>query len=166
VIAGTPLNDRYLLVTMALLCVSAAAPVALLREAGAPRLVGAGCLALLVVGAVFQAPRFIDRRDDLADRDARRNDAHAVLEAGIPCRPLVVPNRRMFADVATWLDLPLDDVRDGRDGIPPGSYLWATPEAAENILVIENRPGGMAPAPSAPVIRQRNGWTLMARCDR
>jgi len=166
VLAGTPMNDRYLMVTMALLCVAAAGPVALLREGGAWRLAGAAGLALLVVGAALEAPRFADRRADGVDRAERRADAHAALEPGVPCRPVVLPNNRLIPVVASWLDVPIAQVRDGRDGVPPGSYLWGTDAAMENLVVIEGRAGGAAPAPSAPVVRRAGGWTLSARCDR
>jgi len=166
VLAGTPMNDRYLMVTMALLCVAAAAPVALLREGGAWRLAGAACLALLVVGAAFQAPRFADRRAEVVDRATRRADAHAALDPGVPCRPVVLPNNRLIPMVASWLDVPISQVLDGRDGVPPGSYLWGTEAAMENLVVIEGRAGGAAPTPSAPVVRRSGGWTLTARCGR
>ena len=166
VLAGTPMNDRYLMVTMALLCVAAAAPVALLREGGAWRLAGAACLALLVVGAAFQAPRFADRRAEVVDRATRRADAHAALDPGVPCRPVVLPNNRLIPMVASWLDVPISQVLDGRDGVPPGSYLWGTEAAMENLVVIEGRAGGAAPTPSAPVVRRSGGWKLTARCGR
>jgi hypothetical protein len=166
VLAGTPMNDRYLMVTMALLCVAAAAPVALLREHGAWRLAGAACLAVLVVGAAFQAPRFSDRRADVVDRADRRADAHAALDPGVPCRPVVLPNNRLIPIVASWLDVSISQVRDGREGVPPGSYLWGTDAAMENLVVIEGRAGGAAPSPSAPVVRRAGGWTLMAGCGR
>jgi hypothetical protein len=168
VAAGTPLNDRYLIATMALLCVAAAAPLALLVARGerrAWRLAGAGCLVVLAIGAVAQVPRFADRRDSVLDRDARRDAAHAALRPGIPCRPLVLPNNRFVPVAASWLDLPLTDVRDGRRGVPPGSYLWGTADAMRNLLVIEGRAGSVAPPPSAPVVRRAGEWTLMARCQ-
>jgi hypothetical protein len=166
VIAGTPLNDRYLMVTMALLCVAAAAPLSLLREHGAWRLVGAATVVLLVAGAGFQAPRFLDRRDEVVDRDTRRDAAYAALEPDVPCLPVVVPNNRLQPVVASWLDVPLADTRDGRAGIPPGSYLWGTTQAMENLVVIEGREGGAAPAPDAPVVRRSDGWKLSAECPR
>jgi hypothetical protein len=168
VAAGTPLNDRYLIATMALLCVAAAAPLALVVARGerrAWRLAGAGCLVVLAIGAVAQVPRFADRRDSVLDRDARRDAAHAALRPGIPCRPLVLPNNRFVPVAASWLDLPLADVRDGRRGVPPGSYLWGTADAMRNLLVIEGRAGSVAPPPSAPVVRRAGEWTLMARCQ-
>jgi hypothetical protein len=166
VIAGTPLNDRYVMVTMTLLCVAAAGPVALLEDAGTWRLAGAASVALLLVGAMFQAPRLLDRRDEVVDRATRRAAAHDALRPAVPCRPVVVPNNRLIPVVASWLDVPISDVRDGRGGVPPGSYLWGTAEAMKNIVVIEGRAGGAAPAPSAPVVRRSDGWTLMARCTR
>jgi hypothetical protein len=167
VAAGTPLNDRYLITTMALLCVAAAAPLALVARGERPawRLAGAGCLLVLAIGAVDQVPRFVDRRDSVLDRDARRDAAHAALRPGIPCRPLVLPNNRFVPVAASWLDLQLSDVRDGRRGVPPGSYLWGTADAMRNLLVIEGRAGGVAPPPSAPVVRRAGAWTLMARCQ-
>lgn len=166
VLAGTPMNDRYLMVTMALLCVAAAAPVSLLRETGAWRAAGAVSLVLLVAGAVVQAPRFVDRRDDVVDRAARRADAHDALRPDVPCRPVVLPNNRLIPVVASWLDVPISQVRDGREGVPPGSYLWGSDAAMKNLVVIEGRAGGAAPAPSAPVVRRSGGWTLTARCGR
>jgi len=167
VIAGTPLNDRYVIATMALLCVAAAAPLALLArrsEGTTSRLVGAACMLILLVGAVDNAPRLIERRDEVVDRDTRRAAARDALRPTIPCLPLVVPNVRLVPVAASWLDVPLDQVIDGRRAIPPGSYLWGTEAAMRNLLVIEGRPGDAAPAPSAPVVRRRDGWTLMARC--
>ena len=166
VIAGTPLNDRYVMVTMALLCVAAAAPVSLLEDTGSRRVAGAAAVALLLVGAVFQGPRFLYRRDEVVDRATRRAAAHDALRPAIPCHRVVVPNDRLIPVVASWLDVPTADVRDGRAGVPPGSYLWGTAEAMKNIVVIEGRAGGAAPAPSAPVVRRSDGWTLMARCTR
>ena len=168
VLAGTPLNDRYLMVTMALLCVAAAAPLAVVLSRSESRLwrfAGAACLLVLAIGAVDQAPRFIERRDSVVDRDTRRNAAHAALRPDIPCLPLVVPNLRFTPVAASWLDVPVDDVRDGRDGVPPGSYLWGTAAAMKDLLVIEGRAGSAPPAPSAPVVRRAGGWTLMARCQ-
>ena len=164
VIAGTPFNDRYLMATMALLCVAAAAPITLLARGDPWRLAGAATVAILVAGALFQAPRFLDRRDEVVDRDTRRTAAHDALRPGIPCRPLVLPNNRFISVTASWLDVLITDVRDGRDGIPPGSYLWGTDAAIKNLLVIEGRAGGVAPAPHAPVVRRSDGWTLMADC--
>jgi len=86
------------------------------------------------------------------------------LRPDVPCLPLVVPNNRLEPVTAVWLDVPLSDVRDGRDGIPDGSYLWGTPAAMKDIVVIAGRAGGAAPEPSAPVVRRSGGWTLTARC--
>jgi hypothetical protein len=166
VLAGGPLNDRYFIAVMAVLCLLAAAPVALIADAGERRwqLAGIACLVLLAIGAVDQAPRFLERRDDVVDRDTRREAAHDAIRAGVPCYPLVVPNNRFVAVTASWLDVPLDDVRDGRDGVPPGSYLWGTEDAMRNLIVVEGRPEQAAPAPSAPVVRRSGGWTLSSRC--
>ena len=110
VLAGTPMNDRYLMVTMALLCVAAAAPVALLREHGGlaarRRRVPRSCSSS---ARSFQAPRFSDRRADVVDRADRRADAHAALEPGVPCRPVVLPNNRAHPGcrvMARRADLP------------------------------------------------------------
>ena len=167
VVAGTPLNDRYVISTMALLCVSAAAPLALIvhrGESSAWRIAAAACMLVLLVGAVDQAPRVIERRDDVVDRDTRRTAAHDALGPDVPCYPLVVPNERLVAVAASWLDVPLDQVLDGHGAAPPGSYLWGTDAAMKNLLVVEGRAGTAAAAPSAPIVRRRDGWTLMARC--
>ena len=167
VVAGTPLNDRYVISTMALLCVAAAAPLALIvhgRERNAWRLAAAACMLVLLAGAVDQAPRLSDRRNDVVDRDTRRTAARDALGLDIPCRPLVVPNVRLVPVAASWLDVPLDQVLDGHRAVPPGSYLWGTEAAMRNLLVVEGRAGIAAPRPSAPIVRRRDGWTLMARC--
>jgi hypothetical protein len=162
-----PLNDRYLMAPMALLCVAAAGPPALLAARGAStawRVAGAACLLVLLVGAVDQGPRYIERRDSVVDRDTRRTAARDALKPAIPCFPLVVPNHRLKEVAATWLDVDRDQVLDGRLGTPPGSYLWGTEAAMKNILVVEGRQGDVAPPPTAPVVRRVDGWTLMARC--
>jgi hypothetical protein len=163
VILGTPLNDRYLITTMALLCIAAAVGVALL---GSPhrQLAGASCLIVLLIGTVDEGPRLVERRASVVDRTARRSAARDVVRPGVPCTPVVVPNERFVPVVASWLDLPLSNVRDGRSGIPRGSYVWGDEAAMKNLLVIEGRPGSAALAPDAPVIRRRGGWTLSARC--
>lgn len=120
---------------------------------------------LLVAGyLVVEAPRLIDRREQVVDRDTRRTAAHHALGSSLPCAPLVVPNDRLVPVAASWLDVPVGEVLDGRDGVPPGSYLWGTEAAMRNLLVIEGRPGDAAPAPEAPVVRRSGGWTLMASC--
>ena len=167
VVAGLPLNDRYVLVPMALLCVAAAAPLALLLRAGEPtawRALGGACMLLLFGGAVVQGPRLLDRRDDVVDRTERRAAARDALRPGVPCLPLVVPNLRLRAPAASWLDVDVDEVRDGLDGIPPGAYLWGTEAAMRNLVVVAGRASAVAHAPSAPVVRRSDGWTLSASC--
>ena len=168
VVAGLPLNDRYVLVPMALLCVAAAAPLALLLRAGEPtawRALGAACLLLLLGGAVVQAPRFVDRRDDVVDRTARRAAARDALRPGVPCLPLVVPNLRLARPRRAGSTSTSTTCATASTGSRRARTCGAPTAAMRDLVVVAGRAGAVAPAPSAPVVRRADGWTLSASCQ-
>ena len=167
VAAGTPLNDRYLLSSIALTCVAASATISLAftaREAPAWRAAGAVCIVVLAVGAAKDVSGLRYWRGEVRRLTASNAAAHDLVANGLPCSPLVVPNVRLRSTAAVWLDVAPEEIRDGTQGIPAGSYLWGTRQAMMGLVTIAGRPLATAPTPHAPVVRQEGGWTLRARC--
>ena len=153
VAAGTPLNDRYLLSSIALTCVAASATISLAftaREAPAWRIAGAACIVVLAVGAAKDVSGLRYWRGEVRRLTASHAAAHDLVANGLPCLPLVVPNVRLRSTAAVWLDVAPEDVRDGTQGIPAGSYLWGTPQAMMGLVTIAGRPLATAPMPNAP----------------
>jgi len=167
VLAGTPINERYLFATAALVCVAASAPLVLLKGPGpSRRAVGGFCALLLVLNAPGQLARLAEKRAEVRFITASRTDAHRALEPSVPCGPIVVPNGRLVPVVAIWREMPVSAVRDGRRGLPDGSYLWGSAQAMVGIVTLEGRPSSIPPAPRGSVVRMSGGWTLRARCGR
>jgi hypothetical protein len=167
VVAGTPLNERYLLPTIALLCIAAAGSVLGLRQPGPAwrRAAGVASVVLLAAASALQVDRLRDRRTIVTGLVERRADARAVLLPGTPCAPLVVPGARLTPFAAVWADRPLGDIVDGARAVPPdGSYVWGSREAMAGIITIPGRPGGAGAEPEAPVVRAEGDWRLRARC--
>ena len=168
VLAGTPLNDRYFVASLALGCAVAAGAVAVLARRDAPAALRAGCalcVVVLLATGLDQARELKWSRDRVADLAARRADARSLVDGELPCEPLVVPNLRAVAPAAVWRATDPTAIRDGREPVARGSYLWGTPAAMDGIVVIKGRPGAAGPEPDAPVVARAGGWTLRARCS-
>jgi hypothetical protein len=169
VAAGAPLNDRYFLASLALLSVAAASAVALAfdRSNRLPwRALGIACGAALLVTASSQVSRFRDNRERLLSTAESRADARRLVVDRLPCLPLVLPNARLRAAAAVWLDVPVGEIKDGRASSPPGTYLSGTARAMSGVVTLEGRPGAIAPTPERPVVARQGGWTLRTRCPR
>ena len=170
VAAGTVANPRYLLPTIVLMCVAAAACLTgwaglegrarTVWQAGA-----AIALVALVVTAPGQANRVRDARRDVVAYRASWSRLHDVLNAGVPCPPLTFPNHRPFPMAAFWTDIHPTKLADGGQGIPSsGSYLWGTPAAMSGTVRLNTDRTPPPPEPNAPIARREEGWTLRARC--
>ncbi len=167
VAAGTPLNDRYLLASIALVCVAASAALPLVfarQEPLAWRAAGAACIAIFAVSAPREGYRVRDTRNTVRALTASRAAAHDLVVNGLPCLPLVLPNTRFRSTAAVWLQVAPREIVDARREVPPGSYLWGTRTAMAGLITISGRRGAAAPTPNASVVRQKRGWTLRARC--
>jgi hypothetical protein len=167
VAGGTPLNDRYLLPSIALVCVCASAAIALVfmpREAFLWRAAGAACIAVFAVTALDDGRRLRYTQSEVRRLTASYAAARDLVANGLPCQPLVLPNTRLRSTAAVWLEVAPEQIRDGRRRVPPGSYLWGTAQAMNGLIVISGRPGRAAPIPNGRVVEQKRGWTLRARC--
>jgi hypothetical protein len=168
VAAGTPLNARYLLPVIALGCVAAAgALTGWTAMRGRQRTLWA-CAAvlsgvLLIATAPSQERRLRDQRDRVQRTAARRDDAHDVLRAGLPCVPVVVSHPFLTPLVALWTGTDVDAIRPtpAPAGAAAGTVLSSTPEAIDGLAPAPPRPG---PPDATHVLRRNGGWTLSERC--
>ncbi len=171
VAAGTVANPRYLLPTIVLMCVAAAACLAgwsgmvgrarLVWQAGAI----VGVLALLIT-APSHVGRLRDLRHDIVTYRASWDRFHDVVTGPIPCLPLTFANHRPFPMVVFWTDIEPHQLRESVDGTPPaGSYLWGTRAAMTGVVELDSDSTPPAPPPrNTQVVRRQNGWTLRERC--
>ena len=172
VAAGTVANPRYLLPTVVLICVAAAACfTGWAGVAGRARVIwqAAAIVGLLavVVTAIGQAERLRDLRHDVVAYRSSWDRLHRVVTGRVPCLPLTFANHRPFPMVAFWTGIDPGQLRDGVDGAPPtGSYLWGTPAAMTGVVQFASDATAPPPPPrNARFVRRQDGWTLRARCS-
>jgi hypothetical protein len=171
VAGGTVVNPRYLLPTLVLMSVAAAAALTgWIGRAGRERRVRA---AVAVAGALVllaTLPGHIEReravRADTAAFRAARERFHGVVTERIPCLPLTLPNDRPLSMVVFWTGVDPRRLRDGEAGAPRvGSYLWGTLRAMTGVAYLPTDVRRPPPPPAgARVVRHRDGWTLSQRC--
>ena len=163
--AGLPILGRYLLlpaVIGALFC--GAAVFAPERRTWAAALTAVALLVFAVpqIGRIRNLDAALDLQHEI------RDDLHAIVEAGIPCEPVAVPNHRPVPLLALWLDLPPDRIVSAQLSRPDrGTYLAPANDRVERNYVLDpNDPGDLSAEVPAGFARKRanRSWIVHARC--
>ncbi len=172
--AGLPIITRYVLLAGALLAIFAGAGVFgwMDLRPGSQRTWWArfGALALLVLLLYLpsQAQRIERLGDALSRQEQIQGDLGDVVQDGLPCRPVAVPNRRPIPLLALWLELDPAAIVDAQAGLPRrGTYLVPrTPKVAgDYILDRRDRDRAVAPPPPGFDVRRQNAsWVAATRC--
>ena len=173
--AGLPIITRYLLLVSTLLAIFAGAGVFgwMDLRAGVQRTwwarFGALAIVVLIVFVPDQARRIDRLSDALSRQETIQSDLGDAVRAGLPCRPIAVPNRRPIPLLALWLRTEPERVVDAQiDGVPDrGTYLVpSSPEVARRyILDRRDRNRRFPPPPLGFQQRHANSsWVTAARC--
>jgi hypothetical protein len=173
--AGLPIITRYVLLTGTLLAIFAGAGVFgwLDLPRGAHRTWWARFGALTLVVLLAFVPSQARRIDSLADALGRQEriqaDLARIVDDGIPCRPVAVPNRRPIPLLALWLKLDPATVVDAQSGgVPPrGTYLVPrTPQVARDyILDKRDRDRAVQPPPAdLRTVGSNAAWIAASSC--
>ncbi len=173
-LAGLPIITRYVLLAATLLAIFAGAGVFgwLDVRPGSQRTWWArfGALALLVLALYVpsQAARIDRLGDALSRQEAIQGDLGEIVDDGVPCRPVVVPNRRPIPLLALWLKLEPGEIADAKDAAPRrGTYLAPrTPKvAADYILDRRDRDRQVPPTPAGfRRVDANASWIATSRC--
>jgi hypothetical protein len=172
--AGLPIITRYVLLAGTLLAIFAGAGAFgwLDLRAGKQRTWWArfGAFALLVLALYI--PNQIQRIDSLGHalhtQEGIQADLGDVVRAGLPCKPVAVPNRRPIPLLALWLELDPAAVQDAQSKLPArGTYLVpSTPKVASDyILDKRDLDRRVAPPPAGfRTVRRDASWIAAASC--
>ena len=172
--AGLPIITRYVLLAGILLAIFAGAGAFGWRDlpAGSQRTWWARFAALgLVVLALFvpsQAQRIERLADALGTQEAIQGDLGRVVQGGVPCEPVTVPNRRPIPLLALWLKLEPGAIGDAQAAAPRrGTYLVPRTERVARDYILDRRDRDRrVPAPPQGFATARTGdaWVAAARC--
>ncbi len=173
--AGLPIITRYVLLIGTLLAIFAGAGVFgwLDVRRGAARTWWARFGGLALVVLALYVPNQIERIDSLARALSRQEsiqgDLARVVKAGLPCRPVAVPNRRPIPLLALWLELDPGAVVDAQSGGVPhrGTYLVPRTEKVAHDYILDKRDVDrtVAPPPAGfRTVRRDASWTAAASC--
>ena len=77
------------------------------------------CLVILAVSPPSTASGLRYWRGEVRRLATSHDAAHDLVANRLPCRPLVVPNRRLQSMAAVWLDVAPEGIRDATKGIRP-----------------------------------------------
>jgi len=173
-LAGLPIITRYVLPAATLLAIFAGAGAFgwLDMRPGTQRTWWArfGALALLVLALYVpsQAARIDRLGDALSRQEAIQGDLGRIVDDGVPCRPVVVPNRRPIPLLALWLKLSPGEIADATESAPVrGTYLAPrTPKVASDyILDRRDLDRQVPPAPAGfRRVDANASWVATARC--
>jgi hypothetical protein len=173
--AGLPIITRYLLLTATVLAIFAGAGVFgwLDLLPGAQRTWWARFAALALVALLAFVPaqaRRIDRLGNaLSTQEAIQGKLADVVRGGLPCDPVMVPNRRPIPLLALWLDRDPATIADAQVAAPArGTYIVPrTAEVARDyILDKRDRDRLVPPLPATfRTVRKNSNWTLASRCS-
>jgi hypothetical protein len=172
--AGLPIITRYLLLTGTLLAIFAGAGVFGWRDlpGGAQRTwwarFGALALVLLALYVPSQTSRIDRLGDALVRQESIQGDLARVVDDGVRCQPVAVPNRRPIPLLALWLELDPGEIVDAQSGLPPrGTYLVPrTPQVASDyILDKRDLDRRVAPTPAGfRTVESNESWLAASRC--
>jgi hypothetical protein len=173
--AGLPIITRYVLLAGVLLALFAGAGAFGWRDLppGSQRTWWSRFAALgLVVLALFvpsQAGRIDRLADALATQEAIQGDLGRLVQAGVPCEPVTVPNRRPIPLLALWLKLDPGAIGNAQARLPVrGTYLVPRTEQVARDYILDRRDQDRrVPAPPAGFDTARTGdaWVAAARCE-
>jgi len=125
-------------------------------------------LVVLLAFAPSQGARVQRLGDALSRQEAIQGDLARIVDDGLPCRPVAVPNRRPIPLLALWLKLDPADVVDAQSQVPRrGTYLVPrTPQVARDYIL--DRRDRDRRVPRAPAgfdqVRVNASWSASARC--
>ena len=172
--AGLPIITRYLLLTATLLAIFAGAGVFGWRDlpGGAQRTWWArfGALGLVVLALYVpsQASRIDRLGDALRRQESIQGDLARVVDRGVRCQPVAVPNRRPIPLLALWLKLDPGAIVDAQSGLPPhGTYLVPrTPKVASDYILDKRDLNRRVAPPSAGfrTVESNESWIAASRC--
>ena len=173
--AGLPIITRYVLLTGTLLAIFAGAGVFGWRDLppGAHRTWWARFAALALVVLLAFVPNQARRIDSLGDALSRQEsiqgDLARIVDDGIPCRPVAVPNRRPIPLLALWLKLDPATVIDAQSGgVPPrGTYLVPrTPQVARDYILDKRDRDRAVQSPPADLrtVGSNAAWIAASSC--
>jgi len=173
--AGLPIITRYVLLTGTLLAIFAGAGVFgwLDMRRGAQRTWWArfGALALVVLALYVpaQVGRIGNLGDALSRQETIQGDLARVVDGGVRCRPVAVPNRRPIPLLALWLKLDPGEIVDAQTaGVPPrGTYLVPRKPQVARDYILDRRDRNRAVAPAPPGFRRARAdasWIAAERC--
>jgi hypothetical protein len=172
--AGLPIITRYLLPVATVLAIFAGAGAFgwLDLLPGAPRSwwAGFGALALVVLVAFIpdQVRRIERLGDALSTQAAIQHRLGDVVRGGLPCDPLVVPNRRPIPLLALWLNHDPGAIADAQAAVPVhGTYIVPHTPAVARDYILDRRDRDRRVVPPPPAFRATrvNGaWEVWARC--
>jgi hypothetical protein len=179
VAAGTIANGRYLLPTVVLLCVTAAACITGWSTLfGRARNVWQLCAIVGAIVLLVTIPAQVSRlggvRDTVVTYRANREGFRRVVTREVPCLPLTFANHRPFPMVVFWTGIDPHELRARgtilgdvvADAPPTGSFLWGTLEAMTGVAYLPSDPTRpVAPPSRTQTVRRQSGWTLRARCS-
>ncbi len=169
--AGTLVNPRYALPLVALLCVLAGVAVGgwRIRASARPLLwvvAGLSALLLLVTGRE-QVSELRDTRSGVQATARNHNALKGVVSGDLPCRPLVVPNRRFVPYAAVWRATDRSEIADAAEERPGrATYLSGTLAAIANFVPTNRVDIARLPQPprSARLFRSGRNWALYETC--
>ncbi len=172
--AGLPIITRYLLLTATLLAIFAGAGVFGWRDlpGGAQRTWWARFGALGLVVLALYVPSQANRIDRLGDalrrQESIQGDLARVVDRGVRCQPVAVPNRRPIPLLALWLKLDPGAIVDAQSGLPPrGTYLVPrTPKVASDYILDKRDLNRRVAPPSAGfrTVESNESWIAASRC--
>lgn len=161
---GTLVFPRFALVVAALAAaVVAAVAVRVAGRFGAPAVVVAGVVAVLVV--LPSAPDLRDAQRATTTARTEFMSARAALRPGVPCTPIGSLRNGLAIYVARWTGEPLSAVRENLK-IPsdiPATYVDVA-NAPSQALLRDARNFPQRLAPDARVLRSVHGWTVSTTC--
>jgi hypothetical protein len=173
--AGLPIITRYLLLTGVVLAIFAGAGVFgwldLLQGAQRTWWARFGALALvgLLVFVPSQARRIESLGNALARQEAIQGRLGDIVQYGLPCDPLAVPNRRPIPLLALWLDRDPATIINAQTAQPErGNYLIPRTAQVARDYILDRRDRDRS-VPRAPadfrLVRGNRDWLLFSRCS-
>jgi hypothetical protein len=115
-----------------------------------------------------QAGRIDRLGDALRRQESIQGDLGRVVDRGVRCQPVAVPNRRPIPLLALWLELDPGTIADAQARLPPrGTYLMPrTPKVASDYILDKRDLNRRVAPPSAGfrTVEANESWIAASRC--